>query len=249
MPLHLVAGLLLAVVIGLSLGILGGGGAILTVPVLVYVVGLDVKSAVPTSLVVVGLTSLVGAVGHQRAGNVSVRTVVTFGPAVMAGAVAGAALGLLVGPRFQLALFGVVVLSAAVLMLRPAAPPLDDSARRPKSVGLLVGLGALVGVLSGLLGVGGGFLYVPALGGLGGLAMRQAVGTSLVLIAMGAAAGLAGYLGRVELDWALVAAFTALAMIGVGIGSALVPRMSGHSLRRGFALLLLVIGILVLVRR
>jgi uncharacterized membrane protein YfcA len=245
----LIAGLALAVAIGISLGLLGGGGAILTVPVLVYVVGLDVKTAVPTSLVVVGLTAMAGALGHQRAGHIRFRTVLAFAPAAMAGAYLGSFLGLRVSGRLQLGVLGAIILVSAILMMRGAGRPEGAQPAPARPLPVLAGLGLVMGGLTGLLGIGGGFLYVPALTILGGLAMKQAVGTSLVLIALGAATGFAGYVGRVDLDWWLVAGFTALAFLGVGIGTALVPRVSPQALRRGFAVLLLVMGVMVLVRR
>lgn len=244
-----ILGYALAIVIGLSLGLLGGGGAILTVPVLVYALGVGVKEAVPTSLVVVGLTSLLGAVHHGRAGQVHGRAVLAFGPGAMAGAVLGAFAALRIGGRFQLALFGIVLLAAALRMFRQPIPVGGPTEEGPRPLPFLATLGAGVGFLTGLLGVGGGFLYVPALHVFGGLDMRRAVGTSLALIALGATTGFAGYLGRVELNWPLVAGFTALAFVGVGIGTALVAKVPQESLRRGFALLLLVMGLMVLIRR
>lgn len=239
----------LAVLIGISLGLLGGGGAILTVPVLVYALGVGVKEAVPTSLVVVGLTALLGAVQHGRAGQVHRRALFTFGPGAMVGAVLGAVAALRIGPRFQLALFGIVLLAAALRMIRQPVPVGEAKEPGPRPMPLLALLGAGVGFLTGLLGVGGGFLYVPALNLFGGLDMKRAVGTSLALIALGATTGFAGYFGRVELDWRLITGFTALAFVGVGIGTALVTRVSQVSLRRGFAVLLLVMGLMVLIRR
>lgn len=242
-------GYALALVIGLSLGLLGGGGSILTVPVLVYVLGYPVKTAIPMSLVVVGLTSLMGVAGHARGGTVRWRTALAFGPAAIVGALAGAQLGLLVSARLQLTIFAVIMILAAVSMwfgqalwLRgaPAGPP----RRRP--VALVGTLGGLVGLLTGLIGIGGGFLYVPALVLLAALPMREAVGTSLVLITLSAASGFARYAGVVALDWGAVALFTGLAFAGVLAGARLVSRVSQQGLRRGFALFLLLMGAVVL---
>lgn len=243
----MVLGYALAVVIGVSLGLLGGGGAILTVPVLVYVLGIGMKQAVPMSLVVVGLTSLMGVVQHHQARNVNLRAVAVFGPAAVLGSVLGSALALRVSAGFQLAVFGTVLIAAAGLMLRGTAPP--SRPLDPRPLPLLAGIGGGVGVLTGLVGVGGGFLYVPALALLGGLEMRQAVGTSLALITVSCAAGLAAYMGRVDIDWVVVAGFTGLAFVGVRIGAALVPKVSQPALRRGFAVLMVVMGIVVLLRR
>lgn len=237
--------------IGLSLGLLGGGGSILTVPVLVYVLGYPVKTAIPMSLVVVGLTSLMGVAGHARAGAVQWRAAFAFGPPAVVGALAGAQLGLLVSARLQLTIFAVIMIVAAVSMwfgqslwIRGGAPA-DSPAPRPLAmVGLL---GGLVGLLTGLIGIGGGFLYVPALVLLAGLEMKAAVGTSLVLISLSAAAGFARYAGAVDLDWLAIGAFTALAFLGVLAGARLVRHLSQQALRRGFSLLLLVMGVIVLV--
>jgi uncharacterized membrane protein YfcA len=236
----------LAVLIGISLGLLGGGGAILTVPVLVYVLGVGVKQAVPMSLVVVGLSSLFGMLRHLKIRNVSLRSVALFAPAAVLGSVLGSALALRLSGRLQLTVLAVVLLAAAVQMLRHAEAETPHS---PKPPALLAAIGGGVGVLTGLVGVGGGFLYVPALSLLGGLGMKKAVGTSLALITLSCAAGVAGYLGRVPIDWRIVAVFSALAFVGVAIGTALVPRVSQAWLRRGFAGLLLLMGLLVLIRR
>ena len=237
----------LAVLIGVSLGLLGGGGAILTVPVLVYVMGVGVKQAVPTSLVIVGLTSLLGMLRHRAAGTVDARAAISFGPAAILGSLIGTRAALLVSPRLQLTVFAAVLLAAAVMMLRRRPEPLHPARRR--SLMLIVLIGSGVGFLTGFVGVGGGFLYVPALALIAGLEMKTAVGTSLALITLSSAAGVAGYLGQVHLDWRLVGGFTALALVGVQIGSALVPRVPQDRLRRGFAILLVVMGVLVLLKR
>jgi uncharacterized protein len=247
-----VLGFALATVIGLSLGLLGGGGSILAVPVLVYVLGFGMKQAVPMSLVVVGTTSLVGAVNHHRSRNIRWATALAFAPTAMAGAFLGGRLGTAVSSRLQLMVFATLMLAAAVSMYAGpalwggtdpyAAPP----ARRPL---VLVGLlGLVVGLITGFVGIGGGFLYVPALVLLGGLAMRQAVGTSLALIIVSCAAGLLGYVGRVEIPWRATALFTGLAVGGVVIGSTVVRHVPQATLRRWFAGLLVIMGLLVLLR-
>jgi len=240
------------VAIGVSLGLLGGGGSILTVPVLIYILGYPVKTAIPMSLVVVGLTSLLGAVGHARDGTVHWRAALAFGPPAVLGALAGAHLGLYVSARMQLILFAAIMLLAAASMW--AGPQRwrgasDPAAGAPARSLTLVGLlGAVVGVLTGLIGVGGGFLYVPALVILARLDMKQAVGTSLVLIALSSASGVARYAGAVPLDWRATALFTGLAFVGVLIGTRLARQVSQESLRRGFALFLFVMGAIVLLR-
>ncbi|UCC84190.1 MAG: sulfite exporter TauE/SafE family protein [Gemmatimonadota bacterium] len=155
----------LGLLIGLSLGLFGGGGSILTVPVLVYAVGFDPKASIAMSLLVVGVTSLIGAIGHWRIGNVHARVALVFGSVAMLGTYLGARLSVLVSGVFQLMLFAVVMLAAAYFMLlgrvpgvRPEAgePHLDDRSRLP--IALIITEGLAVGVLTGLVGVGGGFL-------------------------------------------------------------------------------------------
>jgi uncharacterized membrane protein YfcA len=245
----------LALLIGLALGLLGGGGSILTVPVLHYVMGYDVKAAVPMSLVVVGLTSAVGAVAHARHGTLSLRTALAFGPPAIVGALLGSQLGLRVSAALQLIVFAVVMLLAALSMFFGSqrivalgeAKGLTPHPQRPFP--LITLIGGAVGVLTGVVGVGGGFLYVPTLVVLGGLPMKQAIGTSLALIMLSCIAGVAGYrASAVAFDWTSIALFTAIALVGVAIGSRLVRHVSQTQLRRGFAVFLLVMGALVLLR-
>jgi len=248
--------LTLAGLIGLSLGLLGGGGSILTVPVLVYLLGFGAKEAIAMSLAVVGATSLVGAVGHWRSGHVNVRVALLFGSVAMVGTYLGARLAVFVSGGVQLALFGAVMLVAAVFMLRPegerygsASPEISDAAPGAfgrLSPGLVVVEGLAVGVLTGLVGVGGGFLIVPALVLLGGLPMKEAVGTSLLVIAMKSATGFYGYLGQVPVDWGFMATFTAAAVAGILAGAYLVRFVSQTQLKRAFAALLLVMGSTIL---
>lgn len=244
-------GVLLGLPVGLSLGMLGGGGSILAVPIFVYVLGFGAKEAIAMSLAVVGVTSSVGAAGHWRAGNVNLRVALVFGAVAMLGAYLGARLAAFFSAAAQLALFAVVMLVAAAFMFRrrsPAAAAVDDVA--PAAAGMRPGLVALqgiaVGVLTGLVGVGGGFLIVPALVLLGRLPMKQAVGTSLVVIALNAAAGFSGYLGQVEVQWAFVGLFTAVTVTGVLVGTSLVRFVPQEALRRAFAVLLVIMGGLIL---
>jgi uncharacterized membrane protein YfcA len=242
----LALGLALAALIGLSLGLLGGGGSILTVPVLVYVLGVAAKPAIAMSLPVVGVTSLVGSVLHWRLGNVRVSTAVLFGLLAMAGAFAGAKLSTYLSGTTQLALLAVIMLAAAASMLRGGPEETASAAAAPPRLALLVPVALGVGVLTGIVGIGGGFLVVPALVLLARVPMRQAVGTSLLVIAMNSAAGFAGYLGTVAIDWPFLAAFTAAAVAGALVGTALVRAVPAAALKRGFAAFLLVVGGFVL---
>jgi uncharacterized protein len=236
-------GLALATLIGLALGLMGGGGSILTVPILVYVLGLGAKEAIAMSLAVVGATSLFGAVGHWRAGNVNPRVAGIFGAVAMAGTYLGARLAVFFSGPAQLALFAAVMLLAAFFMFRPKRLPENPGTTQKKMpLGLIVVEGIAVGILTGLVGVGGGFLIVPALVLLGKVPMKQAVGTSLLVIAMKSAAGFVGYLGQVEVDWAFMGLFTGASIGGILLGTWLVRFVPQNTLQRAFAVFLLVMG-------
>jgi uncharacterized membrane protein YfcA len=231
-------GYVLALAIGLSLGTLGGGGSILTVPIFVYVMGYTAKQSIAMSLVVVGATSLVGAFRHWRAGNFDVRAAIVFGVLAMIGARFGAEMARLVPGIVQLALLGVVMLIAAALMLRRR----DESAVAPalskgtvSSAAATAGVGLGVGILTGLVGTGGGFLFVPALVLLARLPMKTAVGTSLFVITLSTAAGALGYRGQAAVPWGVVALFTLIAIVGIFIGTRLLRFVSQQALRRAFA--------------
>lgn len=211
------------------------------------------KAAVPMSLGVVGVTSAIGAFRHRRDGTVRLPAALAFAPGALAGTLLGTRLAALVSGRVQLVLFAVVMAAAALAMLRPprALATAEPQESGPPTLGhalraLPAGLG--VGVLTGLVGVGGGFLIVPALVLLLGLPIHQAVGTSLVVIALNSAAGVAGYLGRVTFDWAVMAGFTALAIAGVLGGAALAPRVPAARLRRGFAVFLMAMAAFILLQ-
>jgi uncharacterized membrane protein YfcA len=236
----------LSLVVGVVLGMLGGGGAILTLPMLVYVLGVEPKTAVAMSLFVVGATSAVGTVAHARAGNVRWKVGAMFGASAMAGAFAGARLAQLVPARAILVLFGVVMVTTATVLL--ARREDATGAERTLRLGRALGLGGAVGVLSGLVGAGGGFLIVPALTLFGGLAMREAIGTSLFVITLQAATGFAGHATNVDLDWPLVLAVTGAAVAGGLAGARLGSRVSARSLRRAFAWLVVAMGLFVFAR-
>lgn len=238
-------GFILAALIGVSLGLLGGGGSILTVPVFVYVLGIAAKPAIAMSLPVVGVTSLVSAALHWRLGNVRVSTAIPFGLVAMVGAFAGARLSVFMSGGAQLALLGAVMLAAAGSMLRGGvrASPAPDCAPHLR---LIVPVAFGVGVLTGLVGIGGGFLVVPALVLLAGVPMREAVGTSLLVIAMNSASGFAGYAGTVHVDWGFLAGFTAVAVAGALVGTVLVSRVPQATLKRVFAVFLIGMGAFVL---
>jgi uncharacterized membrane protein YfcA len=239
-------GYALAAVIGLSLGILGGGGSILTVPIFVYAMGYAPKVAIAMSLPVVGVTSLVGAIGHWRAGTFDLRAALSFGPIAMVGALAAARLSMHVAGLVQLTLLGLVMIAAAVVMLRGAGAERATTAMRLRQPVLLGASGLGAGIITGLVGIGGGFLFVPALVLLAGLPIKTAVGTSLLVIAMNTAAGAAGYHGQVNIPWGVVGVFASIAIVGSLAGARVVRYVPQSALRRGFAYFLFAMAAFIL---
>ncbi len=271
----LVLGYVFAVAIGVSLGLLGGGGSVLALPVLVYIMGVAPKSAIAMTLIIVGTVSLLGTIPHARRGNLNLRVAALFGAATMVGAYLGARLATLpmVTSGFQMLLFGGAMLLAAGLMIGRSlrsSPAADTAEAEPLSTDAdaadllgeiqyvkpvckycwlwLVTEGIAVGALTGLVGVGGGFAIVPALVLLGKIPMRQAIGTSLLIIACNSVAGLLGYLGRVPLDWPLTVAFTFLAGVGTLLGAYLAQFVSAKQLQKSFGYFLLAVATFVLIQ-
>ena len=243
------AALLLSVGIGVALGLLGGGGSILTVPILTYVLGMEPQQAITASLFVVGVTALVSMARHARAGNVAWRTGVRFGLAGMAGALLGGLVGSLIPGTVLMILFAAMMIATSVAMIRPrrggARVEGESPPRQPWRV---VVEGLAVGFATSLVGAGGGFLVVPALALLGGLPMALAVGTSLLVIAMQSSAGLIAHLYTVSLDWPVVLMVTAAAIAGSFLGTALVGRIPETTLRKGFGVFVLMMGVVVLAQ-
>jgi len=240
-----------AIAIGISLGLLGSGGSILTVPVLVYLLGQDEKVAIAGSLFIVGSIALAGSLQFVRAGFISWRTVAIFGLPGMAGTWLGAAIAAYVSGLTQLALFAVVMLLASFLMLRPIR--LTDAEPEPRALWKIAGDGLVVGVITGLVGVGGGFLIVPALVLLGGLSMHHAVATSLVIIALKSYSGFYKYLDvldkqELSLDWPVLWLVTLLGIAGSIVGSRLARKVHQDRLKRWFGYFLIVMGIYILAR-
>ncbi|QKW35574.1 sulfite exporter TauE/SafE family protein [Actinomadura sp. NAK00032] len=238
--------LVAALAVGAALGLLGGGGSILTVPILVYVAGVDAKQAIAMSLFVVGATSLAAVLPHARARRVRWRTGLLFGGAGMAGAYAGGRLAAVIPAGVLLAAFALMMAVTAVAMLRDRPAPAGGHADRPLL--RILAEGATVGLVTGLVGAGGGFLVVPALVLLGGLSMPVAVGTSLLVIAMKSFAGLAGYLAGVHIDWSLTLAVTGAAVLGSIAGSRLAGRIDPQRLRQAFGWFVLVMAAFVLTQ-
>ena len=240
-------GLLLSLGIGVSLGFFGGGGSILTVPLLVYVFGLEPKPAIASSLLIVAAASLSGALQHARAGNVRARTGLVFGAAGMAGAYLGGRAAAFVDGGVLLLLFAATMVMTALAMWRGRRGPAPGAPPAPRPVRLAL-QGLAVGAFTGLVGAGGGFLIVPALVLFAGLPMQPAVGTSLLVIVLNCLAGFSGYVLHVSVDYGLVAAVAACAIAGSFLGSALAHQVQPASLRRAFAVFVLAMGSFILVR-
>lgn len=240
-----------AIAIGISLGLLGSGGSILTVPVLVYLLGQDAKVAIAGSLFVVGSIALAGSTPFLHSRLIHWRSVLLFGLPGMLGTWLGALLAAFVPGVAQLALFAIVMLIASWLMLRPIN--LVNAAHAPRAIWKIAFDGLAVGIVTGLVGVGGGFLIVPALVLLGGLSMHQAVATSLLIIAMKSFSGFVKYLGVLEqqglqLDWQILLLVTGLGIAGSFVGSYLGKRLPQEKLKTGFGYFLIIMGVAILAQ-
>ena len=236
--------------IGVSLGLVGGGGSILAVPVLVYVLGEPVKEATTASLAIVGTTALVGAADHIRGGGVRVRVALAFGAAGALGALAGTALNRVASGSSILIAFAVVMLAAAYALIRGRGEGRGDEAEaRGRTLALrVIPAGIGIGVLTGFFGVGGGFVIVPALVLLLGLPMTVAIGTSLLVIALTSASALVAHLATGRVDWAVVASFTAAAIAGEIAGSRVGSRLSSARLTQVFAVLIVGVALFLIAK-
>ena len=235
---------LLATIVGISLGLLGGGGSILVVPLLKYVAGASAHEAVAASLLVVGTTAAFGAWQHARAGRIDWKAAAQFAPGTMLGAWAGGkAAGWIAGPVLLL-LFAGMMAVASISMIRGKRAPASRGAARSglRRASLIVAQGLGVGFFTGLVGAGGGFLIVPALVLLGGLGMHVAVGTSLAVIAVNSFAGFAGHASHTPIEWPLVAVVTLGSLAGTLVGTALVARVRAHHLQTAFGWFVLVMA-------
>lgn len=238
--------LVLSLLIGVSLGLLGGGGSILTTPILIYALGVEPKAAIATSLLVVAITSVAGAVQHLRQGNVELRVGLIFGIAGMVGAALGGYAADWVPTKALLVLFALMMLATAFAMFKGRGG--SEEARPPQAMWRVIADGLVVGVVTGLVGAGGGFLVVPALNLLGGLPMRKAVGTSLLVIALKGFAGYAGHAAHIDIDLGLAALVSVSAVVGSVLGGRLTSLIAPETLRKGFAVFVLVMAIFVLAK-
>ncbi len=235
--------LLLAVLIGVSLGALGSGGSIVTLPILVYVAGVAPKAAVGMSMAIVGGTSLAGSYFHWRIGNFLPKPALIFGATGIIGAYLGSTATHLISSSALMLLFAGLMLVVGARMLAGKGVPASASALC--SVYRCIPSGFAVGLVTGFLGVGGGFVIVPALVWFAGLDARRAIGTSLGIIAVNSAAGLAGQLRYTHWDWVLTGEFLVCALIGMGLGIPIARRAPERALRKAFALAVLGVAVAI----
>jgi uncharacterized membrane protein YfcA len=244
---------------GILLGLLGSGGSIITIPALIYLLGVDPKQAIAMSLGIVAITASITAVNHWRRGNVDVRIAVIFGLFGIVGTYAGTKLGVVTPVVIQLTVFAVVMYAAAYRMLKPQRAELKSVGAAvvhgfpvgelaSSSLWQIAALGIGVGALTGFVGVGGGFLIVPALVLLSRMPMKRAVGTSLVIVAFNCVTGFAGYAGVVPINYVLMLTFTAVAIAGSFAGAMLSQRISGDALKRSFAIFLVLVATYILLK-
>ncbi len=247
-------GIALGFVVGVVLGLLGGGGSILAVPIFLYVFKVEPKPAIAMSLAVVGMSAFFGFLLHWRQGSVNLRVGLPFGALAMVAAFFTARVSDRVPEALQLTMFAAFAFTAAFVMLydsfrTKAATMQDEPATHPHFTPTL-GLEAVgVGALTALIGAGGGFVIVPALVYLARVPVKEAVGSSLLIITLNALSGFAGYIGQEPIDWRLVGSFTGVAAVGALFGSRLNRHVSQSMIKRLFGILILVLGSYLVVRQ
>lgn len=255
-------GYLAAILIGISLGLIGGGGSILTVPVLVYMFSIDAVLATTYSLFVVGTTSVVGSLSYFKKGLVSVPTAVAFGiPSVLAVFLTRVFIvnvipteiftvsGVLITKSMLLmVLFAVLMVAASYSMIKKNTQTEDANTGENKNYKMMVIQGLMVGLVTGLIGAGGGFLIIPALVNILKLPMKKAVGTSLFIIAINSLFGFLVSYHAVSVDWLFILIITSLAIAGILIGSTIATKIDGRKLKPAFGWFVLVMGIYILAK-
>ena len=257
-----ILGYIASLFIGLSLGLIGGGGSILTVPVLVYLFGVDPVLATAYSLFIVGATSLVGAFPKYKNGDINLKTAFIFGiPSIIAVYATRAylvpnipqhifQLGSLevTKPLMMMIVFAILMVFASVSMIRNKSNTTAEEGPQVFNYPMILLEGTIVGMLTGFVGAGGGFLIIPALVLFSKLPMKKAIGTSLLIIAVKSLIGFTGDLGKQQMDWTLLLSVTALAVIGIFAGNALSKKISADSLKKGFGWFVLVMGIYIIIK-
>jgi uncharacterized membrane protein YfcA len=235
--------LALSLLVGLSLGLLGGGGSILTLPILIYALHQEEKAAIATSLIVVGLTSAAAVVSHARQGNVEWRQGLLFAAGGACGAFLGGLLADFIPGQWLVRGFLLMMLATGLAMIRGRREVEGRREDLAMPFGRIVLDGLVVGLATGLVGAGGGFLVVPALALLGGLTMQKAIGTSLLVIAIKSFAGYAGHALHVAVDLQLALMVSAAAIVGSFGGGLLAPRLPAAMLRKGFGIFVLLMAL------
>lgn len=260
--MRLIFGAILAIFVGLSLGLIGGGGSILAVPILKYVIGVSTKEAIAMSLFIVGIVSSIGLIPHWRQGNVNFSIALIFIPPAMIGSFFGAKMSDLpfINDTIQLVSFGIIMLLASVLMIKKSSNksqqknqdlvelnPVIKNKTNQTLLTIIEGLG--VGILTGFVGVGGGFLIIPALVLVGEIPMKEAVGTSLIIIAFNSVSGFYGYFNQVDLNWFIMLIFSLSSSIGIIIGGFLTKKINAEYLQKGFGYFVLTVAVFILIVR
>lgn len=258
-----IAGYIAAIMIGVSLGLIGGGGSILTVPVLVYLFGLDAMQATSYSLFIVGSTSLVGAARNYKAGQVNVRVALLFGISSITTVWLTRHFLIPAIPKvlftigntevtrsaLTLVLFALLMFFASLSMIRSGGKATsEDVPAKHHSAGSLMMPGIGIGFVTGFLGAGGGFLLIPALVLLMGLEMKVAIGTSLFIIALNSLIGFTGDLGHGNIDWNFLLTITAIAVAGILVGTQLGKKIHGSKLKKGFGWFVLIMAIYIIIK-
>ncbi|MGB0883034.1 MAG: sulfite exporter TauE/SafE family protein [Vicingaceae bacterium] len=257
-----ILGYISAILIGLSLGLIGGGGSILTVPILVYLLGIEAAETAPAySLFVVGTASLIGASIKYKQGFVDLKTSIIFGiPAIFTVYATRRFLvpsipdeiftidNFIFTKRiFVMGLFAILMILASVSMIKGRKDKQQEGEQKFNYPLILIE-GVLVGVLTGLVGAGGGFIIIPALVMLSNLPMKKAIGTSLAIIAAKSLFGFLGDVANISIDWKLLLVFTALAVAGIFIGNQLSHKIDGSKLKKGFGFFVLIMGAIILIK-
>lgn len=258
---------LASALIGISLGLIGGGGSILTVPVLVYLFGISPLLSTSYSLFIVGSTSLVGALDNFKKGLVNVKTALLFGISSIITVFVTRKFIIPLIPKqilqvgnftlteniLTMVLFAILMVLAAIAMIKSGSKQITESEIKTNvvtrgKIGKLLFYGVAIGIVTGLLGAGGGFLLIPTLVILMGLPMKEAVGTSLLIIAMNSLLGFTGDLGHFKMDWLFLMQITSIAIVGIFIGGFMAKRIDGSKLKKGFGYFVLIMGFYIIIK-